>query len=46
VSFAGMATGFVGLMQVNLQVPNVSGDLPLLIQVGAYSSSQVLLCVS
>jgi endo-1,4-beta-xylanase len=46
VSFAGMAPGFVGLMQVNLQVPQVSGDLPLQIQVGTFASNQALLCVA
>ena len=45
VTFAGMAPGFVGLMQVDLRVPNVSGDLPLQIQVGTYSSNQALFCV-
>jgi uncharacterized protein (TIGR03437 family) len=45
VTFAGMAPGFVGLMQVDLQVPNVSGDLPLQIQVGTFASNQALVCV-
>jgi uncharacterized protein (TIGR03437 family) len=35
-----MAPGFVGLMQVDLQTPNVSGNLPLRIQVGPYASNQ------
>jgi endo-1,4-beta-xylanase len=45
VAFAGMAPGFEGLMQVDLLAPNVSGDLPLQIQVGAFASNQALLCV-
>jgi uncharacterized protein (TIGR03437 family) len=45
VTFAGMAPGFVGLMQVNVQAPNVSGNLPIQIQVGAFVSNQALLCV-
>jgi endo-1,4-beta-xylanase len=45
VTFAGMAPGFVGLMQVDLQAPNVSGDLPLQIQVGTFASNQGLVCV-
>ncbi|MGA3019958.1 MAG: hypothetical protein ABSF62_22800, partial [Bryobacteraceae bacterium] len=43
--FAGMAPLFVGLMQVDLQAPTVSGDLPLQIQVGTFASNQALLCV-
>jgi endo-1,4-beta-xylanase len=46
VTFAGMAPGFVGLMQVDLQAPNVSGNLPLQIQVGTFVSNQALLCVA
>jgi uncharacterized protein (TIGR03437 family) len=45
VTFAGMAPSFVGLMQVDLQAPNVSGDLPLQIQVGMFPSNQGLVCV-
>jgi endo-1,4-beta-xylanase len=45
VTFAGMAPSFVGLMQVDLQAPNVSGDLPLQIQVGTFQSNQGLVCV-
>jgi len=45
VSFAGMAPGFEGLMQVDVLAPNVSGDLPLQIQVGTFASNQALLCV-
>ncbi len=45
VTFAGMAPGFVGLMQVDLQAPKVSGDLPLQIQVGTFASNQGLVCV-
>jgi uncharacterized protein (TIGR03437 family) len=45
VPFAGMAPTFVGLMQVNLQVPAVSGDLPVQVQVGSFASNSALLCV-
>ncbi len=45
VTFAGMAPGFVGLMQVDLQTPDVSGNVPLQVQVGAYLSNQALVCV-
>ena len=37
VTFAGMAPGFVGLMQVDLQTPNVNGNVPLQVQVGSYA---------
>lgn len=45
VTFAGMAPGFVGLMQVDLQTPDVSSNVPLQIQVGAYATNQALVCV-
>ena len=45
VAFAGMTPGLVGLMQVNIQVPKVSGDVSLQISVGTYSSNQALVCV-
>jgi uncharacterized protein (TIGR03437 family) len=45
VTFAGMAPGFVGLMQVDLQTPNVSGNIPLQVQVGTYPSNQALVCI-
>lgn len=45
VTFAGMAPGFVGLMQVDLQTPDVSGNIPLQVQVGTYLSNQALVCV-
>jgi endo-1,4-beta-xylanase len=45
VPFAGMAPTFVGLMQVNLQVPAVSGDLPVQVRVGSFASNSALLCV-
>ena len=34
VPFAGMSPTFVGLMQVSMQVPAVSGDLPAQVQIG------------
>lgn len=45
VIFAGMTPGLVGVMQLNLQVPNVSGDLPLQITVGNASSNSAFMCV-
>ena len=45
VSFAGMTPQLLGLMQVNLQAPIVSGTLPLQIQVGTFVSNQPPLCV-
>jgi endo-1,4-beta-xylanase len=44
-SFAGMTPSFVGLMQVNLLVPAVSGDLPVTVQIGSFTSNSALLCV-
>jgi endo-1,4-beta-xylanase len=43
--FAGMAPTFVGLMQLTLQVPAVSGDLPAQVQIGSFTSNSALLCV-
>jgi uncharacterized protein (TIGR03437 family) len=43
--FAGMAPTFVGLMQVTIEVPAVSGDLPVQVQVGPFASNSALLCV-
>jgi endo-1,4-beta-xylanase len=45
VSFAGMAPTFVGLMQVDVQAPNVKGNLPLQINIGSFASNQALLCI-
>ena len=45
VPFAGMTPTYVGLMQANLQVPAVSGDLPVQVQVGSFASNAALLCV-
>jgi endo-1,4-beta-xylanase len=45
VTFAGMAPGFVGLVQVDLQTPDVSGNLPLQVQIGTFLSNQALVCV-
>jgi len=45
VGFAGMAPTFVGLMQVNVQVPAVSGEQLVQVQVGSFTSNSALLCV-
>jgi uncharacterized protein (TIGR03437 family) len=45
VSFAGLTPGSVGLVQVNFQAPNVSGDLPFSVQIGSFASNQALVCV-
>jgi uncharacterized protein (TIGR03437 family) len=39
VQFAGLAPGFVGLFQVNLQVPDIiAGDQGVIVNVGSYSN--------
>jgi adhesin/invasin len=39
VSFAGLAPGYVGLYQINVTVPQVSGDaLPVVVTVAGRSS--------
>jgi endo-1,4-beta-xylanase len=43
--FAGLSPGFVGLMQVSLPVPAVSGDVPMQVQLGSFASNTALLCV-
>ncbi|MEI9975211.1 MAG: hypothetical protein WDO73_26025 [Ignavibacteriota bacterium] len=43
--FAGMSPTFVGLMQVSLQIPAVSGDLPVRVQIGSFPSNSALVCV-
>lgn len=47
VSFAGLAPGFSGLYQVNVQIPSTgpSGELPLRIQQGSQTSNQPLIRV-
>ena len=45
VSFAGLTPGSVGLVQVNFQAPNLSGDLPFSVQIGSFTSNQALVCV-
>jgi uncharacterized protein (TIGR03437 family) len=47
VSFSGLASGFVGLYQVNAQVPTglAAGNQPVIVKVGSASSVPVLLPV-
>jgi uncharacterized protein (TIGR03437 family) len=48
VSFSGLAPGFVGLYQVNAEVPAglASGNQPVVLSIGANSSNSVLLPVT
>jgi uncharacterized protein (TIGR03437 family) len=40
VLFAGMAPGFVGLVQVNFQLPNLApGDYPIQVSIGTAQSN-------
>jgi endo-1,4-beta-xylanase len=45
VLFAGMTPTFVGLMQVSIQVPAVSGNQPVQVQLGSVTSNSALVCV-
>lgn len=46
VSFAGMAPGLAGLLQVNLQVPTVAaGSQPLVVTVGGVASNPVMVAI-
>jgi uncharacterized protein (TIGR03437 family) len=45
VSFIGMTPTYVGLMQANIQVPAVSGNLPVQVNLGSFASNSALLCV-
>jgi len=48
VSFSGLAPGFVGLYQVNAEIPTglSSGDQPVVLSIAGASSNSVLLPVS
>ena len=47
VQFAGLAPGFVGLFQVNLEVPDiVPGDQGVIVNVGTYSNALVPITVA
>jgi uncharacterized protein (TIGR03437 family) len=48
VSFAGLAPGFIGLYQVNVQVPQgvAAGDaVPVVLSIGATASNPVTIAV-
>ena len=47
VSFAGLAPGFVGLTQVNLQVPDLpGGDQPVVVTIGGVASNAATVSIS
>ncbi|MDQ2900568.1 MAG: hypothetical protein M3Y07_12335, partial [Acidobacteriota bacterium] len=46
IEFAGLAPGFVGLLQVNLRVPDMpAGDFPLVITIGGAASNAAVITV-
>ena len=47
VQFLGLTSGYAGLAQANIQVPNLAtGDYPLVLTVGGYVSSSAVISVS
>jgi len=45
--FSGLTPGFVGLLQVNIQIPNVAaGDQPLVVTIGGAASNSALITVA
>ena len=47
VLFSGLAPGFVGLLQVNIRIPNVAaGDQPLVVTIGGAASKSALITVA
>jgi uncharacterized protein (TIGR03437 family) len=47
VSFSGLAPGWVGLGQVNLQVPNLpAGDQPVIVTIGGVASNSAVVTVT
>jgi len=48
VSFSGLAPGFVGLYQVNVQVPlnaSIGSSVPVVLTIGGFSSNTVTIAV-
>jgi uncharacterized protein (TIGR03437 family) len=47
VLFSGLAPGYVGLLQLNVQIPNVApGDHPLVVTIGGVASNSTLITVA
>jgi uncharacterized protein (TIGR03437 family) len=47
LQFAGLAPGFVGLMQMNILIPDVpAGELPFEVSVGGVSAQQTTISIA
>ena len=46
VQFAGLAPGFVGLLQLNVQIPDVAaGELPFEVSVGGVNAAATVISI-